>query len=411
MRKTILIGLVAIAMLFAFTACDNTPTWTNATVSDVSLASSPDYLTGEVIDPSQVMLSITSVDGKVTTRSAAGAIAVGTVADADTALSVKVGGETFSIYLPVYAADALVIDGSASTYTQTVGSQAQAALNGDNVLDGLKYTVEYAKGTKEVPASAVTGVSVATDTANVVGTAKVRLGQSADVKVYGTKVSDVTIENWNVTITAATEAPATSFTAALTTKIDVALDEDATLWYDDTASEAIAKFVITATDSNNFSSEVTGSVFIVKDGASVTGNTALNTTKNVDVYATYVAGGKTFNAKISVPVNDYINAIKATLPEGYTVADFGTLDTTKLTVKGRLASCATQTGTDDKEFTETITDFDVNKTLITGSSDRTVTVSTTYKVQDPTEPLKTTVNVAAPASSTDPGQGGEGGAG
>ena len=220
MRKTILIGLVAIAMLFAFTACDNTPTWTNATVSDVSLASSPDYLTGEVIDPSQVMLSITSVDGKVTTRSAAGAIAVGTVADADTALSVKVGGETFSIYLPVYAADALVIDGSASTYTQTVGSQAQAALNGDNVLDGLKYTVEYAKGTKEVPASAVTGVSVATDTANVVGTAKVRLGQSAEVKVYGNKVSDVTIENWNVTITAATEAPATSFTAALTTKID-----------------------------------------------------------------------------------------------------------------------------------------------------------------------------------------------
>ena len=123
------------------------------------------------------------------------------------------------------------------------------------------------------------------------------------------------------------------------------------------------------------------------------------------MYATYVADGKTFSAKISVPVNDYINAIRATLPENYTVADFGTLDTTKITVKGRLASCATQTGTDEKEFTETITDFDVNNTLMTGSAARTVTVSTTYKVQNPETPLTFSLNVPAPTSTATPGGG------
>lgn len=407
MKKTILVSLIAVAMLFAFTACDSAPTWSNATVSDVSLSSSPDYLTGEVVDPSQVILAVTSVDGKVTTRSASGAIAVGTVADSTKALSVNIGGETFSIYLPVYNPEGLIIDGTASKYTQVKGSQAQAALNGEGVLDGITYTVEYAKGTKEVPATAVTGVTVATDTANVVGPAKVRLSDSADVKVYTTSIAkdDITIQNWNVTITNAVTPPATEFDADLTRKIDVALDENQKLWYDDTATEAIAKFVITATDANDFTDEVEGSVYIVKDGVSVTGDTELNTTKNIDVYATYVADGKTFSAKISVPVNDYINAIRATLPENYTVADFGTLDTTKITVKGRLASCATQTGTDEKEFTETITDFDVNNTLMTGSAARTVTVSTTYKVQNPETPLTFSLNVPAPTSTATPGGG------
>ena len=407
MKKSILVAMVAVLMLFAFTACDSAPTWSNATVSDVSLSSSPDYLTGEVVDPSQVILAVTSVDGKVTTRSASGAIAVGTVADSTKALSVNIGGETFSIYLPVYNPEGLIIDGTASKYTQVKGSQAQAALNGEGVLDGITYTVEYAKGTKEVPATAVTGVTVATDTANVVGPAKVRLSDSADVKVYTTSIAkdDITIQNWNVTITNAVTPPATEFDADLTRKIDVALDENQKLWYDDTATEAIAKFVITATDANDFTDEVEGSVYIVKDGVSVTGDTELNTTKNIDVYATYVADGKTFSAKISVPVNDYINAIRATLPENYTVADFGTLDTTKITVKGRLASCATQTGTDEKEFTETITDFDVNNTLMTGSAARTVTVSTTYKVQNPETPLTFSLNVPAPTSTATPGGG------
>ena len=66
-RKGILIGVFAALMLFAFTACDNSPSGLNSTISYIEATSNEDQLVGEKVDPADYTFTGYTVKGNAVT--------------------------------------------------------------------------------------------------------------------------------------------------------------------------------------------------------------------------------------------------------------------------------------------------------------------------------------------------------
>ena len=404
MKKTILTIMVAAMMLVAFTACEQQMPTYKTPVGMTLQASKTVYLEGEAFDESTLTGVVTYSDGSSDTftgsqlnyNATSGATNNGVrplSITAEYGLTGKEVSAQTTVYYYTVAADDITV-GNIPTVATSTGTGYKIDLSEVTVTVNVGgETRELVRGTEFTNTDYTDGSGSYTEDTTVEPK-----GTLTTVSIFGqTGVAVPVPADYEVEVVYEPAAP-TAFDQGKTTSISVALADDATVWYDDTATVAQGKFVVTGTDSNGFSGTVTGAtIFIVKDGSSVEASTALNTTDTLNVYATLEVGDKTLSASTTVKPEDYINAIKATLPENYTVADFGSLDASKISVKGRLASAATQTGA-DTEFTVTITSFDVDHTLITSAEDsRTVTVSSTYRIKGTTA-LTDELTVAAPSN-------------
>ena len=168
MRKSILIGVLAALMLFAFTACDNgapTSPLYGKEIQGVSPVSAPDYVAGEKIDPSAITLRVNFNDNtyaefkgselgmKLDTALVAGS----------NAATVTVAGQSYVVNVNAYAIEGFNVDISTiKAETVIIGSTTEVS------TDGATIDVVYNGGkTKEAVASVVEADSVLSEIAEL----------------------------------------------------------------------------------------------------------------------------------------------------------------------------------------------------------------------------------------------------
>ena len=264
MRKSILIGVLAALMLFAFTACDNStpeaPIYGNATVVGASLASAPVYLEGDTFDASDITVSVLLNVGEpiVYTGDEVSAKRTGDkpLEAGANSVTVTVPGATAPYNVTVYAykPEAYTVNLAS---TQNTISLAKPELS----LDGITVNTTYDGGKtvtrdlEDMPGlSAVTGELVAN---TLVSGKKVNdiIDVAAILKEAVKDVDTITINgSWSLTVTEESN-PVTNVSIALsdkseyftvgttysTLKDDANLDFTVTLTFKDGTTKSLTK--------------------------------------------------------------------------------------------------------------------------------------------------------------------------
>ena len=157
MRKSILIGVLAALMLFAFTACENgapTSPLYGKEIQGVSPVSAPDYVAGEKIDPSAITLRVNFNDNtyaefkgselgmKLDTALVAGS----------NAATVTVAGQEYVVNVNAYAVEGFNVDFStikaetviinSTTEVSTDGATIEVVYNGGKTKEAVKTIID-----------------------------------------------------------------------------------------------------------------------------------------------------------------------------------------------------------------------------------------------------------------------------
>lgn len=199
MKKTIIVGLIAVAMLFAFTACDNGIAYSNKTpVSLVMNECTTTFLQGSTIDLSAISGTVYYIDGssqvfagtQLNTNSGLTAKSAGTTIDF-TYGSEKVGEVKASITIKGIPAESVTLT---NLPTAAVLGGTEATITD---LDKITATVVDTEGnTYNVPASAVTVEALV---ANEEGSQDVTV---ESVKIYNIDFAGEVegVDGWKVTV-------------------------------------------------------------------------------------------------------------------------------------------------------------------------------------------------------------------
>ena len=222
MRKSILIGVLAALMLFAFTACENSASTYKIPVGITAEASNTEYLVGEYTDPSTITAAVRFSDGSTQTftgtqlgipaqkTSKAEVLPVTVAYGASYGVSSEgkpeaTGGVGTYVNLYVYSVDSAAISNLPTT----------AAYDGKIDTTGVAVTVTYNHGkTRTLTADEFTfEASVGSDQAGKQDVAV----STKTLKVFGQNVTTLTgLDDWKVDVakSATTEYNADDFAYA-----------------------------------------------------------------------------------------------------------------------------------------------------------------------------------------------------
>ena len=150
MKKSILIGALAVLMLFAFTACDNnapTSPLYGKKVMGVTLQSAPDYIEGiDEIVPSEITLRVTYDDDTYADfKGNELGMTVPELKAGVNEVEVTYANVKYPVIINGYAVTSYTLDLTGVKQTEIVKS-ATAAVS----LEGAKFSVSYANGTREL---------------------------------------------------------------------------------------------------------------------------------------------------------------------------------------------------------------------------------------------------------------------
>lgn len=326
MKKSILVGVLAAMMLFAFTACDNStpeaPIYGNATVVGASLASAPDYLEGEKLDPSEITVNVLlNVGDPIAYNGTEMGIVVGDddilSAGANT-VAVTIPGTELKYDITVYAYEIEAVTVNLNP-VQTTISLSEPKLS----LEGISASITYGGGktmTKTVPASAMEEIPVDELVQGKKNGEVIDLG--AYLKEMAEEVEDIEITvngNWkltvsdvaktvrNVTITPNNKVE--FFTVGSNTKLTAdTFDFTATITYSDNTTDVLTKAELA--EANGYGYEIlnlgTSGVTFSKDLTSFTLKVAIVDEDNEDALI-----GTVQDVKISA-TEDYPTKFKVT---------------------------------------------------------------------------------------------------
>ena len=217
MRKSILIGVLAALMLFAFTACENgapTSPYAGKVAEGVTPVSVPVYLINvDTINPADVVLSVDFNDGSnVEFTGAELSMPAEKITAATTPVEVKFGGNTFNVNIPALESE-IEVDASGAVQTTVALPAASASTTVSVSLEGVKASYVYAGGERAIDLSKAT--------------ASVDLsGKQEEDTVAVTKITngtqELTVEGWTLTVV---EAP------AVTADVEITQDPEHELFY------------------------------------------------------------------------------------------------------------------------------------------------------------------------------------
>lgn len=323
MKKSILVGVLAAMMLFAFTACDNStpeaPIYGNATVVGASLASAPDYLEGEKLDPSEITVNVLlNVGDPIAYNGTEMGIVVGDddilSAGANT-VAVTIPGTELKYDITVYAYEIEAVTVNLNP-VQTTISLSEPKLS----LEGISASITYGGGktmTKTVPASAMPVDELVQGKKNGevidLGAYLKEMAEEVEdfeITVNGNwklTVSDVAKTVRNVTITPNNKVE--FFTVGSNTKLTAdTFDFTATITYSDNTTDVLTKAELA--EANGYGYEIlnlgTSGVTFSKDLTSFTLKVAIVDEDNEDALI-----GTVQDVKISA-TEDYPTKFKVT---------------------------------------------------------------------------------------------------
>ena len=249
MRKTILVGVLAAMMLFAFTACENStpevPIYGNATVVGASLASAPDYLDGDTLNPDEIKVNVLLNVGEPITYTGTemGITAEELEAGANAAQATIPGTELkYDITVYAYKAEAYTVNLSTAPSTIT-------AENYSTIQDSIQVSISYNNGSTMTRSFADVGFSWASSIGTYIdykeGDTTVDVGAAFRKAAENDKTVTINGE-WKPTISVA---------AAKTVK-SISIKQDSKLEYfmvgdNKTLTEDNFKFTATFTYSDN----------------------------------------------------------------------------------------------------------------------------------------------------------------
>ena len=244
MRKSILIGVLAALMLFAFTACENgapTSPYAGKVAEGVTPVSVPVYLIDvDTINPAEVVLSVDFNDGSnVEFTGAELGMPAAEIKAATTSVEVKFGGNTFNVNIPALKSE-IEVDASGAVQT-TVALPASSASKTVSVsLEGVKASYVYEGGERAIDLSKATATVDLTD-------------KQKDDKVEVTKIvnsaQELAVEGWTLTVV---EAP------VVTAKVDIKQDPEHELFYvgsNTGINNAVLIGTVTFTTESNYSGD------------------------------------------------------------------------------------------------------------------------------------------------------------
>ena len=205
MRKSILIGVLAALMLFAFTACENSASTYKIPVGITAEASNTEYLVGEYTDPSTITATVRFSDGS--TQAFTGTqlgIPAQKTTSTEPVVTVPVAyGASYSV-----SGDKIEATGGVGTYVNlyvysvdsaTISNlPATAAYDGKVDTTGVAVTVTYNHGkTRTLTADEFTFTASTSSTA---GTQNATV-TTKELKVFGTVVNTLTgLDDWKVNV-------------------------------------------------------------------------------------------------------------------------------------------------------------------------------------------------------------------
>lgn len=218
MRKSILIGVLAALMLFAFTACENgapTSPYAGKVAEGVTPVSVPVYIIDvDTINPAEVKLAVEFNDG--TSAEFTGAelgMTASEIKAATTTVDVKFGGITFYVNIPAVKATATV-DASGAVQTTVALPAASAASKEVSVsLEGVKAAYVYEGGERAID------LSKATAKVDLDGKQK---GEKVTVDTISNGSQTLAVKDWTLEVV---EAP------AVTAKVEINQDPEHELFY------------------------------------------------------------------------------------------------------------------------------------------------------------------------------------
>ena len=218
MRKSILIGVLAALMLFAFTACENgapTSPYAGKVAEGVTPVSVPVYIIDvDTINPAEVKLAVEFNDGtSVEFTGAELGMTASEIKAATTTVDVKFGGITFYVNIPAVKATATV-DASGAVQTTVALPAASAASKEVSIsLEGVKAAYVYEGGERAID------LSKATAKVDLDGKQK---GEKVTVDTISNGSQTLAVKDWTLEVV---EAP------AVTAKVEINQDPEHELFY------------------------------------------------------------------------------------------------------------------------------------------------------------------------------------
>ena len=319
MKKSILIGVLAALMLFAFVACEQQiPTYKVPTGLSISTAKT-NYIVGETLDTSaftgtvrysdgssdtlagsELSLSVPAKDGKIVANANKVTAKYGAGENAVEATAVVYGN---------YVSAAVIGNLPTSVAQASASGNAEQAIS----ADGVTVTVTYAGETRELTAGEYE-LTLSADTTAPTAAGGTGVTIEADLEVFGIPVTTgVTTGKVVVNAYKAEE----KFDSSDVQSIRVGFkDKDGnftttgTVWYGD----ATSVFAVEGTDSNGLTGILEASAYSI---AVQNGN--LNTTSATDVIAVLNADKTIKSPAFSVTPRNYVASISVKQNENTTV--------------------------------------------------------------------------------------------
>ena len=408
MKKTILVILIAVSMLFAFTACDNSiPTYKD--VSYITITQNSDFVKGMDLDSSKFTVNVYNTDNSVSQLDGNGVVVAATgsawKATADTnKVTATVAGKEASYTVKMYAPEGFEFSGvpALAVYADEGAASGNVVVPADDLkwdaadITGITASVSY-NGGEKMTISYEEAAKLTDFEAFVVNAASIEKDKSYDV-VIRTSAEPAAYIATGVKATgieAPVQNPTTFVEADLVSIKSVALAANKTVWYGEEADDAAAKYVVTGVDKYGNEGTVTGAeiVFVQK-------NESLSTLATKDSVTVFVTAndkdGNTLTYTTTVTPKDYVDSITATAAADYKPANYTQIEKGKITVMGKLASESTAT--------VKITDFKLSSDYVTAENRSSITVTfagtAAYPVQDGIAET-TTVNIPAPSTGSE----------
>ena len=423
--KKVFIGVLAVMMLVAFTACEQPTIKYPANVSYITIEQTGDFIEGQTFKASNFAVYAHDTNGDSTVVPGAN-VTLSTkdvtkleagetyTAHAELKVAGETGNLTADLDFTAYAIESYTFTGvpalvayvndSDAGYVYATTAEAMTASEYAAAVNAITVSVTY-NGTSTMPltltatekAQLISSLCVVNELGQKVTDDDFKVGTTYALAVGATKVggedSTPAIAT-NLTATGVAEAPEgpASFNEAKIVSIKISHPTTDVVYYGDTLAEHDEDFVVVATDENGLTKEYKGddtkvSLLYVQNGKAVAD---YSTTSAVTVYATVQGMNGAITDSTSVTPTDYINDISVEVDKNYKPAEFTQLDKSKITVKGRLASAGE--GTDPEDYTVAIStnNFSVNVGILTTENAQSVTVSTTYRIKGTTPVTEST---------------------
>ena len=423
--KKVFIGVLAVMMLVAFTACEQPTIKYPANVSYITIEQTGDFIEGQTFKASNFAVYAHDTNGDSTVVPGANVklstedvteLEAGKTYTAHADLKIADGTLSADLDFTAYAIESYTFTGvpalvayvndSDEGYVYATTAEAMTDSEYATAVNAITVSVTY-NGTSTMPltltatekAQLINSLCVVNELGQKVTDDDFKVGTTYALAVGATKVggedSTPAIAT-NLTATGVAEAPEgpASFNEAKIVSIKISHPTTDVVYYGDALADHDEDFVVVATDENGLTKEYKGddtkvSLLYVQNGKAVAD---YSTTSAVTVYATVQGMNGAITDSTSVTPTDYINDISVEVDKNYKPAEFTQLDKSKITVKGRLASAGE--GTDPEDYTVAIStnNFSVNVGILTTENAQSVTVSTTYRIKG-TTPVRESTSI------------------